>query len=440
MKHSCGATCTRGHFNRRDFLRVGSLSFLGIGLAPYLRLKAAAAGTASKAQACILLWLDGGPSHIDTWDPKPNSGFKPISTNVSGIQISELLPRVAKHMDKLAIVRSLQTEENNHLQASHYAATGHRPNPAMRFPSFSSIVTKEMGRRGETPPNVMVPGMPKGKIYDEYFQAHFLGAQYNPMVLPDPQQKNFEVPDLSLPKSVSTAAVDDRLTFLKVVNRAYRQKVEAAEYANMDTFLDQAWKMILSPSVREAFNLEKESEKTKDAYGRTSFGQSALLARRLIEAGSRFVTAGGYRAQAWDTHSNNDEIHRNLGQSLDQTLSALLTDLDQRGLLASTIVIAMGEFGRSPHLNPLLGRDHWPDCWSVVLGGGGLRGGQVVGASDERGAYPIDQKIGLGDIFATIYEALGIDWNKEYMHPIGRPLKIANTLHDETGTPIRQLF
>ncbi len=438
--------CNGYHFGRRDFLRIGSLSFLGIGLSQYLALKNAMAAAGridqkAKTQSCILLWLDGGPSQIDTWDPKPNSSFKPISTNVSGIEISESLPQLAQQMDKLAIIRSLHTEENDHSQGSHYAATGHRPNPAMKFPSFGAIVTKEMGPRNSIPPYVMVPPMPKGVRFDEHFKGHFIGTEYDPMIIPDPGQENFKVPDLSLPQSLSMKALEDRRSFLRIVDNLYRQKVQIAEFSHMDVFVEQAWNILLSPAVREAFDLSKESEKTKDAYGRDSAGQSLLLARRLVEAGSRMVTAGGYKSQAWDTHNDNDKRHReDLAPNLDRSFSALLEDLDQRGLLESTVVIVLGEFGRSPHLNPALGRDHWPQCWSTILGGGGIQGGQVIGASDERGAYVAERMVSIGDIFATIYKAFGIDWRREYMHPIGRPIKIANALKDTTGKPIQELI
>jgi uncharacterized protein (DUF1501 family) len=200
--------------------------------------------------------------------------------------------------------------------------------------------------------------------------------------------------------------------------------------------------MILSPAVRDAFDLSKEPEKLKDAYGRHGFGQSVLLARRLVEAGSRFVTAAGYRFNAWDTHGDNDRRHRDdLVPVLDQVLATLLEDLQQRGLLETTCVLAMGEFGRTPHHNPDAGRDHWSHCWSMALGGGGIRGGQVIGASDERGAYlAAGRRVTIGDLFATVYKAFGIDWHKEYMHPIGRPVKIANSEADHTGEPITELI
>ena len=197
--------------------------------------------------------------------------------------------------------------------------------------------------------------------------------------------------------------------------------------------------MILSPDVRSAFDISQEPDKLRDMYGRHPFGQSVLLARRLVESGTRFVTAAGYRA-SWDTHSNNDKsLREKLAPPLDRALSTLLWDLDQRGLLESTIVIAMGEFGRTPHINPILGRDHWPHSWSLILGGAGIQGGQIIGASDDRGAYVAERSVTMGDVFATLYKALGIDWTKTYMHPIGRPVKIANSIGDEQGVPISGL-
>jgi len=437
---------TESNVRRRDFLRVGALSLLGINLAQFLRFQGLMAGGQSqavkaKAQACILFWLEGGPSHIDTWDPKSNSSFKPIATNVAGIQISELLPRVAQHMDKLSIVRSMHTEEDNHPQGTYYALTGHRPNPAMQFPSFGSIVSKEMGSRNNIPPYVLTPQWDKEKQYEKYFESAFVGPEWNPMIVPDASKQDFQVADLTLPKSFSVERIENRRSFMKAWDRFHRQRVEVAEYSNFDTFTEHALKMILSPAVRYAFDLSKESDKTKDLYGRDSFGQSALLARRLVESGSRFVTAAGFPFNAWDSHGQNDKNHRDkLVPVLDRALAALLEDLAQRGLLESTVVICMGEFGRTPHMNPNFGRDHWPHCWSLVLGGGGIRGGQVVGASDERGGQVAEQLTSMGDVFATIYKAFGIDWEKTYMSPIGRPIKIANSIEDRTGVPIQGLI
>jgi hypothetical protein len=437
-----GCQCgTEEDFGRRDFLKIGSLGFLGIHLSQALRLEAATdAKPAGKAKSCILVWLEGGPSQMDTWDPKNISGFRPISTNVAGIQISELLPKLARHMDKLALVRTVRSFGDDHPQAVHYAATGHLHIPAMQFPSFGSIVAKETGPLHGMPPYVIVPRWERNRQYQDYFKSAFLGPDYDPMTIPDPADANFQVDDLSLPKSLAPAAVENRRSFLDVVDHMYRDKVKSVEHTKMDAFRQKAWEMILTPGVREAFDLSKESDKTKEAYGKDSVGQSMLLARRLVEAGTRFVTAAGYHGNSWDTHADNDKTHRDrLTPPLDRSLSVLIDDLVERGLYDSTIVIVMGEFGRTPYVNPGLGRDHWPICWSIALGGGGLRTGQTVGKSDERGAYAVERQVSLGDVFATVCKAMGIQWDKEYMTPVGRPIKIANSLNDTTGEPIKEL-
>lgn len=435
-----GCLCmTAEQSSRRAFLQAGSLGFLGISL-PQLLRAAETQPLKGKAQSCILLWLEGGPSQMDTWDPKPSSAFKAISTNVAGIQVSELLPQMARRMDKVALIRSMHTKGNDHPQGTHYAITGHEPNPAMHFPSLGAIIAKEAGPRNGMPPHVLAPQWERSRQYEEYFRAGFIGADYDPMAVPDPSRKDFEVADLTLPKSVSEQAVHHRQEFLRVVDQRYRALHQGAEHTRMDRFTDQAWKMLLNPKVRDAFDLAKEPEKLRDRYGRDAVGQSALLARRLVEAGTRFVTAAGFHSNSWDTHAKNDEGHRDrLCPPLDRTLSTLLDDLDERGLLDSTIVLAMGEFGRTPFVNPDLGRDHWPNCWSLAIGGGGIKGGQVIGSSDSEGANVTSDTTSMGDVFATIYKAFGIDWTKEYETPIGRPIKIANALDDSTGSPISGL-
>lgn len=420
---------------RRSFLSAGSLGFLGLNLADLLRAK-----PNGKAQSCILLWLEGGPSQMDTWDPKPTSSFQPISTNVPGIQISELLPQLARRMDRLSLVRSMHTRGSDHPQGTHYAITGHEVNPAMQFPSIGSIIAKETGARNSMPPHVLAPQWEKARQYEDYFRSGFLGPEYDPMCIPDPSKPGFEITDLSLPKSVSAAAVENRKSFLQMIDRRYRTMVEGAEHAQMDGFQTQATKMLLNPAVREAFDLSKEPDKLRDRYGRDAVGQSALMARRLVEAGTRFVTAAGFHSNSWDTHAKNDEGHRDrLCPPLDRTLSTLLDDLKDRGLYDSTIVLAMGEFGRTPFVNNDRGRDHWPNCWSLAIGGGGIAGGRVVGSSDSDGAQVTSRATSMGDLFATIYKAFGIDWNKEYDTPIGRPIKIANSLEDQTGQPLNEL-
>ena len=397
MLKKAGCIDYQRNWQRRDFLRVGSLSLLGVSLPCYLearsRLQAAGVNVESvaKAEACILLWLEGGPSHIDTFDPKPTSGFRPISTNVPGIQISEILPRLARHMDKVSIVRSMHHREVDHPNAKILTTCGHNPTPAMEFPSFGSIIAKEMKSRHGVPPYVL--GAPH--MTDSFYGAASLGAKYDPLVAPDPNQEDFNLVDLTLPKGITLERLESRRAFREVVLQRYREKERIADLSSRDSFRSEALKMILSSQMKAAFNLSQESAKTKDAYGRHTFGQSVLLARRLVEAGSRFVTAAGYNSDSgWDTHGkgsggeNDPKLRSLLCPTFDQAFSALLEDLDQRGLLQSTLVIAMGEFGRTPELNRINGRDHWPFCWSLVIGGGGIQGGQVIGASDERGAYP----------------------------------------------------
>jgi len=436
----------RPGITRQSFLRAGALSFLGATHLDLLRLagsEAFAATTPGKAKACILLWLEGGVSHLDSWDVKANSGFRPIATNASGVQISEIFPGVARHMDKLSIIRSMRTQERNHPQGTIETLCGHRPNPALKFPSVGSIVSKELGSRDNMPPFVVVPLPTEGDFfnYEEAYRSGFLGPAYDSMILPDPSKPDFVVPDLSLPKSISAEAIDDRRTMLKIVDQYCRQKENSAEFAKMDTFHEQALRMILSPHVKEAFNISQESGKTRDRYGRTRVGQSVLLARRLVEAGCRFVTAAGYTHGQWDTHGeNNKRLRDTLAPMLDQSLSALMEDLAQRGLLESTVVLVTGEFGRTPTINPNRGRDHWPDCWSLLVGGGGIEGGRVVGASDERGANVAERPVSTGDLYATIYKAMGIDWTKTYMSPIGRPVYIANGFEDKMGEPLKELI
>jgi hypothetical protein len=345
-------------------------------------------------------------------------------------------------MDKLSIIRSVHTEENNHPQGTYNTLTGHRPSAAMKFPSLGSILCKETGPRNEVPQYALVPQPTEVDFfsYADAYNAAFLGADFNPMIVPDPSQDNFRIPDLRLPKTVTAGTIENRRSFLQVVDRLYRETEQQAEFASMDAMSRQALGMLLSPAVERAFDLSQEPAKVRDAYGRSRVGQSVLLARRLVEAGCRFVSASGYRHGQWDTHGKNEErLRKDLAPLLDQTLSVLLADLESRGLLESTVVLVMGEFGRTPTINPQLGRDHWPDCWSLLIGGGGIAGGHVIGASDKSAAYVADRMVSIGDLYATIYKAFGIDWTKTYMTPIGRPIYIANALGDKQGEPIQEL-
>lgn len=461
MNETSCSQCLEASASRRDFLSVGSLGLLGISLGQYLGLRSAlgaARGSRATAQACILLWLEGGPPQTDTWDPKPNSSFKAISTNVPGIQISELFPKVAQRLDKVALIRSVETREGNHPQGTYESMTGHRPSAVTQFPSLGSIVAKEKGRRNQLPAYVMINKAYAVEpfSYDPAFSSGFLDARYSPLVLEDPHVygnskadrphevadwANLRMPDLSLPKSVTPEMIADGQSFLSIVDQQFRRREKLAEFSKMDTFRKQALSMILSGEVKRAFDLSQESERVKKAYGANRVGQSVLLARRLVEGGCRFVTAAPYKTGQWDTHGKNDTMMKNtLAPSADQAISVLLDDLSQRGLLDTTLVVVMGEFGRTPDMNPFGGRDHWPHCWSLVMAGGGIRGGRVIGTSDEKAAYVADRRVSIGDVFATIYKALGIDWSKTYETPSGRPVYIANALDDKLGSPIEELL
>ena len=434
------------HFlGRRDLLKVGTLGYLGLNLRDYFQLSnvmASGVNSEPKAKSCIMIWLFGGPSHLDTWDVKGNSGFKPISTNVPGIQISEILPNVAKHMDKLSIIRSMKSESNEHSEGSYYAMTGHLPTTTTRFPSVGSIVAKELGMLNEVPAYVTTS---RGRLNCR--SAGFISPQYEPLSLTSSDRissdQEFKVADLTLPGDISIDALESRQSFLKLIDQRYRQLEKNAEFAAIDAYDERALNLIISPSVKKAFDFSQESNKTKEAYGRDKFGQGTLLARRLVEAGCRFVTVDGFDPDGgggWDSHVNNDkQLKENLVPPLDKALSALLEDLESRGLLESTIVMVMGEFGRTPNINPGRGRDHWGHCWSMALGGGGIKGGQIVGASDERGAYVAERLVTVGDVFATVYKAMGIDWTKTYLGPGRRPIYIANSIGDKQGEPLHEL-
>lgn len=434
-------------WDRRCFVRVGALSYLGLSLSDTLRVTSAMASdrpdgspvSGATAKSCILVWLHGGQSQLDSWDVKGNSGFKPIPTNVSGIEVSDLQPRIAQYMDKLSVIRSMTSPCPDHPGGTYYAFTGHLNSTSTRFPSVGSIISKELGRQGELPPYVATG---RGRLNCR--SAGFVGPQFEPFLIPNPGTKDFQVTDLQIPQGISPEILRSRRAFLKLVDERYRAVASSAEFAEVDTYDELALNMILSPAVRKAFDLTQESTKTREDYGSLQVGQGLLLARRLVEAGCRFVTIDGFNSSTggdWDTHFKNDsDLRDRLAPPFDQALAALLEDLDQRGLLESTIVLTMGEFGRTPNINPGAGRDHWPHCWSLALGGGGIQGGRVVGASDDRGAYVADRPVTIGDLFATLYKALGIDWTKTYLGPGNRPVYIANSLDDKLGQPVDELL
>ncbi len=431
-KKDCTNTDCEG-FYRRDLIKAGVLGFFGFGLTDFFRLKAFAEPTAKEgtAKSVILVWLGGGPSHLDMWDLKPNApeeirgSFKPISTNVTGIQISEHMPRLAKKADKLCIVRSMTSPEAAHERGTHYMITGYQPLPGFAVPGHGAVVAKLKEQRSALPPYIAVPSPVA------YAGGGFLGASLAPFS-PDgnPASNNFKVRDLEPPKGVSYERVQERKDLRGAVDNAFKKyeagnpKVEA-----MDKFYKSAYNLMSSEDARGAFDLSKEPNQIRDAYRRDTFGQSCLLARRLVEAGVNFVTVSN---GGWDNHNNIFSSLRGKLNTFDHTMSTLIGDLDQRGLLDSTLVLAMGEFGRTPVINRSGGRDHHPRVFSIMLAGGGVQGGQVVGASDPFGIEPAETPVKPEDLSATIYQSLGIDYNQSIESPDGVRIVLSRG-----GRPIR---
>jgi hypothetical protein len=415
------STCDR--ISRRDCLRVGALTALGLSLGDLLGLEAAAAAGSSgaTADAAILLWLGGGMSQIDTFDPKPEAPpevrghFGSIPTKLAGVRFSDRLPRLAQETDKFCVIRSMTHGDRNHGSADHLMLTGYLQTPSLAYPSYGAVLAKELGYRNALPPFVALPSPPVGSGY--------LGAQYSAFTVGgDPGAPGFTVRDVRPPLEVSAARLKRRESLLQLVDGAVKAFESADGPRSMSEFYQRAYAMITAPAAKEAFALEREPESVRRAYGRTTFGQSVLLARRLVERGVRFVsvTKGG-----WDHHANIfTQLDEGMLADLDQVLAALLGDLKDRGLLGRTMVLCMGEFGRTPTVNYAVGRDHWPDVASVIVAGGGMRGGQILGASDAKGAYPADRPVTPGDLAATIYRCLGIDPEREYRTPDGRPVKV----------------
>ena len=428
--------CTYG-LKRRDFIKVGALTYLGLGISQLLELQAAhAAGDEPQAKSVILLWMDGGPAHTDTFDPKPDAPadkrgeFKPISTNVPGIQICEHLPKMAQQMDKVTLLRGLSHDEGAHERAQHTLLTGWKPTPALVYPSVGSVTAKELGARGALPPYIAVPYSGFGSGYGN---SGYLEAAYNPFsVGGDPNNPHFTVQDVVMPGGVTLERLDRRRSLLQAMDSLYRRFDGDQQSVSRSKFYERAYDMITSPESKKAFNMDDEPATLRDRYGHTTFGQSCLLARRLVEAGVRFVTVsmGG-----WDTHSANfSSLKDGLLPPVDQGFSALLEDLHQRGLLKDTLVVWMGEFGRTPQVNPLAGRDHWPGAQCAVIAGAGVPGGHVLGTTDKEGGAPLDHKVAPADLIATIYAKLGIDTDKLYITPQQRPVKIL-----DGGAPVSEL-
>jgi hypothetical protein len=415
---------------RRNFVKVGTIGFLGLSLSmtDLFRMQQASAQgvNGAKAKSVILLWMDGGPSQFDTFDPKTTapkgikSEFGAIKTKVPGLEICELMPQMAQVMDKVTLVRTMSHDEGAHERACHTLLTGWHPNPSMIYPAIGSVVSKELGGNGPMPPYITIPG---NDFAFGYGQSGYLEAAFNPFAVGgDPNREHFSVRDVSLPGGLTMERLEGRRTLLKAVDSAFKRFDNTPISHSRDDFYQRAYDMISSPAAKKAFSIEEEKKEVRDRYGRHSFGQGCLLARRLVEAGVRFVTVahGG-----WDTHSDNAKSAKDhLVPPLDQGMSALIEDLHQRGLLKDTLVVWMGEFGRTPEINALAGRDHWPNTGCALFAGAGVPGGQVIGKTDEKGAEAKDRKVSPQDIAATLYTKLGIDMDKLYVTPQDRPVKI----------------
>jgi hypothetical protein len=416
-----------GPFSRRDMLRLGGMALAGLNLPKMLQ----AASAGGKDVSCLVFFHTGGLCQHDSFDPKPaapaeiRGSFKTIPTKVAGVHFSELLPRSAALLDRYSVIRSVFSKEAIHEKAKQYIFSGQRPNNAFKHPVYGSVVAKELGPQNGLPPFVVIPNR------DICADAGFLGAAYDPFITGNPTKKDFSVQDLTLPTGIGLEEAEGRMGLLASLDARIEGLERSGVIESLDYFSQKAFDLVTSPAAKKAFNLNAESDALRDAYGRTTAGQGALLARRLIEAGVRLVTLfhGGY-----DTHSDNDKTNAKLYPEFDQSFAALLEDMDSRGLLDSTLVLALGEFGRTPKINHSAGRDHWPGAFSIAAAGAGVPGGQVIGATDEDGAYPVDRPVSIEDLGATLYKKLGIDFTHEY-HTVGRPVRI-----NDGGTPIPELF
>ena len=416
--------------NRRALLELGSLSALGLSL-PQLLQAESQTRPAKDQLSVILLWMGGGPSNIDTFDMKPNAPaeirgeFNSIETKNPSLRICEHLPLMAQQMDKVCLLRSVaHTESGDHTAANHYLLTGYpqRPDPTGQpagstiYPAYGSVVSRELGWRSQMPPYVVLTGEAS-----PYNGAGYIGSAYNPLTVKgDPNATDFSVEDVAVPGNIGVERTQRRRSLLSRLDR-WQKQTEAAvgNVADRDRFYAQAYDLITSPAAKKAFQLDEEPAQVRDRYGRHRYGQSALLARRLVQAGVRFVSV---ETNWWDTHQNNfKDLKATRLPNVDQFWSALLEDLSERGMLETTLVIWMGEFGRTPTVNGAAGRDHW--AWTNVIGlsGAGVKMGAVVGATDRKCERVAGTPHSTHDFAATIYRILGIDGSKEYMAPDGRP-------------------
>lgn len=421
---------------RRHALRIGATGFLsGLSL-PWLLEAQANAATVKpgKAKSCIFLFLEGGPSQLDMWDLKPDAPvevrgpYKPISTAVPGTQICEHLPLCAKIANKYTIVRSHTHNDNGHATGYHYVMTGYKadfadgntriPNNHL-YPSIGSIVSRELGPKTTLPPYINMPHMMAGG------GAGFYGSEHAPFVIEsNPVQADFEVQDLSPLDKLSTQRQDRRSRLLNGLEKLEKEGVDQGRAKAMSTYYQRARDLMASADAKKAFDIRSEPESVRKAYGYTALGQCALLSRRLVEAGCRFV---GVDHSGWDHHFTIfPSLEKDMLPHVDRAFSALILDLEQRGLLDSTLVVMMGEMGRTPYVNKDAGRDHWSMAQSIIFAGGGVKPGQIIGATDKKASAPTADPVGVEDVLCSIFGQLGIDTSKIYHTPLGRPVPIVD--------------
>jgi hypothetical protein len=435
--------------HRRTYLQLGVAGLAGGNFFDLLALRNALGNDASSKPKCncILIWMDGGPTHLETFDLKPEAPveirgeFRPIDTNVPGMQICEYMPKLAKIADKYSIIRSVCHNQGNHGAGNHYMMTGAPPRIPVGcgayvsyHPSLGSVAAMERPAPHGLPGYFTLPSMTRSG------GPNFLGAKYAPFVVgSDPNKDNFYVRDVKLPRGLPETRFQNRRDLRQLVDRLprFEDPQVSDPVTSYDENIEQSYDLVMTPAAQKAFDLQSESAETRDAYGRNAFGQRALMARRLVEAGVPFVTIndGG-----WDHHSDLFGALRTRLPNWDQTVSTLITDLDQRGLLETTLVIALGEFGRTPKISTLAGqtkpgRDHWANAMSILWAGGGSRGGQVIGATDRLGHSARDRVLSPENYVSTIYRKLGIDPDKIYYTPTGRPTHLVSD-----PTPIQELM